>query len=538
MVNLLFDLDDLRKREENRIEVISNDITQTLLEWIIVSDEYEVYLKNPDIKHNGSVVFQNICNCESSYSIELLFKKNILEYIAVTLENLATEHDFKYLNFLYESISFLVKKNEFKKYFFENDKITIITVITDVVNLLWEKQIRTKLEDECIFRGVLIILKIYSVVVEKIPFPKDFIWVFKILKEIMIIFGKTSKNKGLKVEKEITPIMNGIDEVDMINLLFNLGNLCKREENITEVISNDIVQTLLEWVIIGNECEIYNKNRRIQHNACVIFQEICDSNESNIMILLNEKNLFECVNLCLEKLLNEHPLNFDICESVIMGVKLLFRYDIGKEKFLNQTSGGKSTAQYCLKLIEETCSVIENLKSTPENSEIFMCQFLVFNCCGVCVNNADETINFLKNTNVICVLVQVIRSHIKVMEELHEKYYDSLNEAILFLYNIAIECFNKRNKTILFVDEFDSCGMTEVAFSLFKLLYKNVGELLNPNTDDEKVEKRMLNNITLVMGVLFCGRAPDNNQYELMINYGQKSKDMDANFSVIWKCIL
>jgi hypothetical protein len=87
------------------------------------------------------------------------------------------------------------------------------------------------------------------------------------------------------------------------------------------------------------------------------------------------------------------------------------------------------------------------------------------------------------------------------------------------------------------VDEFDSCGMTEVAFNLFKLLYKNVGELLNPNTNEE-VEKRMLNNITLVMGTLFCGKTPDSNQYGLMINYGQKLKDIDANFSAIWKCIL
>jgi hypothetical protein len=103
---------------------------------------------------------------------------------------------------------------------------------------------------------------------------------------------------------------------------------------------------------------------------------------------------------------------------------------------------------------------------------------------------------------------------------------------------MAIECFNKRNKTILFADEFDSCGMTEVAFNLFKLLYKNVGELLNPNTNDEEVEKTMLNNISSVMGILFCGRTPDGDQYELMMDYGQKLKDMDKNFSVIWKCIL
>jgi hypothetical protein len=192
IVILLFTLDILCKREENITEVISNDIAQALLEWAIVSDEYDVYLKNPNIKHNASVILQKICNCECSSSIELLFKKNILEYIAVTLKSLAATQDFKYINLLYKSISFLVERNEFKKYFFKNDKITFITVVVDFVNFLWKKQIRTELEDEYVFRGVLIILKVYSAVVERTSFPNDFIWMFKILKEIVIIFGKAS----------------------------------------------------------------------------------------------------------------------------------------------------------------------------------------------------------------------------------------------------------------------------------------------------------------------------------------------------------
>jgi hypothetical protein len=413
-----------------------------------------------------------------------------------------------------------------------------IKCISDIVNFLKQQTNIIEVEKECIFHGTFILLQIYAGVKNDESFPPNLTWVLRSLKEIMIEFGEAAKNKDLKIEDYITPVINGISCGDMTQVYGGLSTICEREENKTEVISNDIVQTLLEWVIVGNECEMYIKNRNVYHNACVAFQKICLSNENNAIILLNEKNLFECVNLCLERLLNQNPLNFDVCELIVRSVKFLFRYDIAKEKCLNQTSGEKSTAQYCLKLIEKTCNVIENLKSIPENSEIFTCQFHTLNCCGVCVSNADEMINFLKNTNVICVLVQVIRSHIKIMEELHKKYHDSLNEAVLFLCNITIECFNKRNKTILFVDEFDSCGMMEVAFDLFKLLYKNVGELLNPNTNDEEVEKTMLNNITTVMGILFCGRTPDSNRYELMINYGQKLKDMDANFSVIWKCVL
>jgi hypothetical protein len=129
--NLLVYLIDVCKREEIMSVSIEYNLPQVLLEWILVGNQYPVYINYPYIQSNCIVYFQNVCSSTNQKDTNRLLKENnFFEWITHVLKNLISLKDFKLAKSVCTSISFLMDNSDeaITKYFL-NEKSIFSTVV-------------------------------------------------------------------------------------------------------------------------------------------------------------------------------------------------------------------------------------------------------------------------------------------------------------------------------------------------------------------------------------------------------------------------
>jgi hypothetical protein len=120
MVNLI----RLSQNEENRMELLKNDIVPNILEWFFVGESYDAYIKASSIKWNSAVSIERICKCEKEDTMKLFVKEgNFLGCLSIALQNLSQIKDLKHSYVLCDALGSLVMKwTMAAEWLFKNEK--------------------------------------------------------------------------------------------------------------------------------------------------------------------------------------------------------------------------------------------------------------------------------------------------------------------------------------------------------------------------------------------------------------------------------
>jgi hypothetical protein len=110
---------------------------QVLLEWIFVGNQYETYIQNPLILLNAKVIIEKVCVFSKENNIiTLIRKKNLLEYLTLSLKNLVDIHDNEHGVSLCETFwLIMVKWKIFEEEFFKDDKVALVTMLSLIQNI-------------------------------------------------------------------------------------------------------------------------------------------------------------------------------------------------------------------------------------------------------------------------------------------------------------------------------------------------------------------------------------------------------------------
>jgi hypothetical protein len=166
--------------------------------------------------------------------------------------------------------------------------------ILEIMNYLFARQHKGREEWECMFRCMLLLIKIYGEAEE--PLPSDTKIIFSVIKSLLVEWGNNANRNNLKPEELWAVVTKGMSGGDMVNLMSNLVNIVTTKENLREVVVSDILRAILEAVMVDSVYPVYILAPSIKWNGMVAAQKILmNASPEDVQILLNDKELLSSV---------------------------------------------------------------------------------------------------------------------------------------------------------------------------------------------------------------------------------------------------